>query len=185
MGNRPFAAKVNGSERKLAVVPDEERLLDLLRWRLDLKGTKEGCRTGDCGACTVLVDGKSVLSCLTLAHEVSGRTIETADWVAKESEGARRVAQAFASSGAVQCGYCTPGFVLAVEGLLRERAKSPPRSPEELAEELGGNLCRCTGYYSILRALVEVLSLPAESTVANSNFETVTGSPPASRRKKP
>ncbi len=183
MTGRSLSLKLNGETRAVEDVPEDERLLDLLRWRLGLKGVKEGCRTGDCGSCTVLVDGKSTLSCLMLAHEVQGRPVETPEHLVEHSEGARTVAEAFAASGAVQCGYCTPGFVVAVEALLRERKGELPRDPEELARELGGNLCRCTGYFGILRALSSLLqeTAPAGSTPPReaSHFEVVQGGPPA------
>ena len=146
---------VNGQRRRAPGVPDVERLLDTLRWRLGLKGTKEGCRTGDCGACTVLLDGRSVLSCLVLAREAKGRKVRTIEGLGRE-EAAQLVQRAFAESGAVQCGYCTPGFVVAVHGLLTEEGDPPSR--EAWVEELGGNLCRCTGYYGILRALDRILA---------------------------
>jgi aerobic carbon-monoxide dehydrogenase small subunit len=170
-------ASVNGQARDLASTPDDERLLDWLRWRLDLKGTKEGCRTGDCGACTVLLDGKSVLSCLTLAKEVEGRSVETIEHLTATDAG-RLVAEAFAVSGAVQCGYCTPGFVVAVAGLLRELPA--PVTPEQLERDLGGNLCRCTGYYGILRALAALLRARG-SGLPEARFQVVatSGSPPA------
>jgi aerobic-type carbon monoxide dehydrogenase small subunit (CoxS/CutS family) len=141
--------EVNGVPHPLEQVPDEERLLDTLRWRLKLKGTKEGCRTGDCGSCTVLVRGRSTLSCLTLTREVAEHPITTIEGIERVGEG-RRVAHAFTSAAAVQCGYCTPGFVVALTGLLAER---PAASAEELLSELQGNLCRCTGYASIARAV--------------------------------
>ena len=148
---------VNGEERTVEEVPPDLRLLDLLRWRLGLRGTKEGCRTGDCGACTVLLDGQSVLSCLLLAPEADRREIVTVEGLSR-SEAARKVQEAFAEAGAVQCGYCTPGFILAVHSLLRE---GPPEggtwTVEDLRADLGGNLCRCTGYYGILRALARIL----------------------------
>jgi aerobic-type carbon monoxide dehydrogenase small subunit (CoxS/CutS family) len=162
-----LTAVVNGQERDLSGVPDEERLLDWIRWRLDLKGTKEGCRSGDCGACSLLLDGKSVLSCLTLAKEVQGHRVETIEQLVTEESG-RLVAEAFARSGAVQCGYCTPGFVVALSSLLREGTLSA--SSEELARDLGGNLCRCTGYYGILRALASLLHERAQDLPA-SRFE--------------
>jgi carbon-monoxide dehydrogenase small subunit len=149
-GPPPVHLTVNGRNETLDGVPFEERLLDTLRWRLGLKGTKEGCRTGDCGACTVLVDGRSTLSCLTLAHEVDGESLTTIE-VGADDALVTQVRSAFEKAGALQCGYCTPGFVLAVAGLLRERGTSPPR--EELKDGLGGNLCRCTGYSAIVRAL--------------------------------
>jgi len=146
----PLRLTVNGRAASLPDVPGEERLLDTLRWRLGMKGTKEGCRTGDCGACTVLVDGASTLSCLTLAREVEGTAVTTVE-VGPEDEVVARVRAAFARVGALQCGYCTPGFVMAIAGLLRERGTSAPR--EEMLEALGGNLCRCTGYGAIVRAV--------------------------------
>jgi len=146
----PLRLTVNGRPALVPDVPGNERLLDTLRWRLGMKGTKEGCRTGDCGACTVLVDGESTLSCLTLAREVEGSSVTTVE-VGDEDEVVARVRAAFSAAGALQCGYCTPGFVMAVAGLLRERGTSARR--EEILEALGGNLCRCTGYVAIVRAV--------------------------------
>jgi aerobic-type carbon monoxide dehydrogenase small subunit (CoxS/CutS family) len=146
----PLALTVNGRARPLENVPESERLLDTIRWRLGLKGTKEGCRSGDCGACTVLVDGVSTLSCLTLSHEVNGSSLTTIEGMADDPVG-RAVQEAFDRTGALQCGYCTPGFVVALVGLLRERGRGAPA--EELLSDLGGNLCRCTGYLSIVRAV--------------------------------
>jgi aerobic carbon-monoxide dehydrogenase small subunit len=142
--------RVNGKPREIAGVPDDERLLDTLRWRLGLKGTKEGCRTGDCGACTVLVDGRSSLSCLTLTREVEGASVTTIEGTSDDPE-LRTVRAAFETAGALQCGYCTPGFVVALAGLLKERGRSAPVS--ELVDGLQGNLCRCTGYAAIVRAV--------------------------------
>lgn len=146
---------VNGRPLEMPEVPSSERLLDTLRWRLGLKGTKEGCRSGNCGACTVLVDGRSALSCLTLAHEVAESTITTIEGIADDPVG-ERVRAAFESVGALQCGYCTPGFVMALTGLLKERGHADPF--EELLDDLGGNLCRCTGYASIVRAAAALRS---------------------------
>jgi aerobic carbon-monoxide dehydrogenase small subunit len=146
----PLVLTVNGRPRPLEEVPASERLLDTVRWRLRLKGTKEGCRSGDCGACTVLVDGVSTLSCLTLTHEVEGSSLTTIEGIADDPVG-RAVQEAFERAGAIQCGYCTPGFVVALVGLLRERGQNAP--VEELLADLGGNLCRCTGYVSIARAV--------------------------------
>lgn len=148
---------VNGRPVELAAVPDDERLLDSLRWRLGMKGTKEGCRSGACGSCTVLVDGESTLSCLTLTKEVDGRSVTTIE-IGPEESVVARVRVAFEAAGALQCGYCTPGFVMALAGMIRERGSAASR--EELLEALGGNLCRCTGYASIVRA-VELLSAGA------------------------
>ncbi len=141
---------VDGAPADLAGMPDDERLLDTLRWRLGRKGTKEGCRTGDCGACTVLVDGRSTLACLTLTREVDGSDVTTIDGVARDAE-VSRVTRAFAEAGALQCGYCTPGFVVALAGLLKERGRAAPL--EELLDGLQGNLCRCTGYAAIVRGV--------------------------------
>ncbi|MCI4332028.1 MAG: (2Fe-2S)-binding protein [Thermoplasmata archaeon] len=145
------STRVNGAPVDLSEVPDDERLLDTLRWRLALRGTKEGCRTGDCGACTVLLDGRSALSCLTLTHEVEGASVTTVEAIANGRIG-EAVRDAFIAEGAAQCGYCTPGFVVALTGLLAERRASTPVS--DLLEEMGGNLCRCTGYGTIGRAIV-------------------------------
>jgi aerobic carbon-monoxide dehydrogenase small subunit len=142
--------RINGQRVRPEGLPDDERLLDTLRWRLGLKGTKEGCRTGDCGACTVLVDGASTLSCLTLTREVAGTSVTTIEGTATDPD-LQRVSAAFASAGALQCGYCTPGFVLALAGLLKERGRATPLP--ELLDGLQGNLCRCTGYATIVRAV--------------------------------
>ena len=153
MSDAPLELTVNGRAARIGDVPHAERLLDTLRWRLGLKGTKEGCRTGDCGACTVLVDGTTALSCLTLAHEVAGARVTTIEGVAEEPVG-RAVTAAFAKAGALQCGYCTPGFVVALTGLLLERGTAAPS--EELLDGVQGNLCRCTGYAAIVRAIERV-----------------------------
>jgi len=149
----PWRGTVNGERRALEDVPDSERLLDTIRWRLGLKGTKEGCRSGECGACTVLVDDVSTLSCLTLAHEVDGASLTTVEGVAHDPVG-RSVQDTFARAGALQCGYCTPGFVVALVGLIKERGRAAPT--EELIADLSGNLCRCTGYLAIARAVASL-----------------------------
>ncbi|HYK92813.1 MAG TPA: 2Fe-2S iron-sulfur cluster-binding protein [Thermoplasmata archaeon] len=156
--SRAWRGTVNGRPVERGDIPDDERLLDTLRWRLGLKGTKEGCRSGDCGACTVLVSDRSTLSCLALTHEVDGERIVTIEGAEGDAVVAK-VQAAFASAQAVQCGYCTPGFVLALAGLLKERPPATPAS--ELLEDLQGNLCRCTGYAAIQRA---VRSLTTEGT---------------------
>ncbi len=142
--------RVNGRAVDLEEVPVEERLLDTLRWRLGLKGTKDGCRSGACGACTVLLDGRTALSCLALTHELEGSEVLTVESLSSTPVG-RRVERAFVEEGALQCGYCTPGFVVALTGLLEEHGSSVPTTT--LLEELGTNLCRCTGYRSIVRAV--------------------------------
>lgn len=142
--------RVNGRDVALEEVPGDERLLDTLRWRLGLKGTKEGCRTGGCGACTVLVDGRTTLSCLALTQEFEGRSVTTVEAVGTTPVG-DAVQRAFVAEAGLQCGYCTPGFVVALAGLLDELG--PEVAKETLMAELGTNLCRCTGYRSIERAV--------------------------------
>jgi len=145
--------KVNGETRDV-VVPVQKTLLEVLREDLNLTGTKHGCELGECGTCTVLVDGEPVLSCLVLPVEVQGREIKTVEGMA---EGGRLhpLQQAFAELGAAQCGYCTPGILLTAEALLEANA-TPSR--DEVKEGLAGNLCRCTGYTKILDA-VELAAL--------------------------
>lgn len=145
-----FRLTVNGRPTAPPPFPDDEKLLDTLRWRLGLKGTKEGCRTGDCGACTVLVDGRSTLACLTLTREVEGSEVTTIEGIGLDPVGAR-VQAAFLTENALQCGYCTPGFIVALTSLLKE--ERPGVETPALLEELQGNLCRCTGYQSIARAV--------------------------------
>ena len=150
MNEGPLAFTLNGKPRRFERVPDAERLLDTLRWRAGLKGTKEGCRTGGCGACTVLVNGEPTLSCLVLSHEVAQEKVTTIEGLSTEKVG-RRVIEAFAEAGAVQCGYCTPGFVVALAAQLG--SGTPPPSVGTLLEGLEGNLCRCTGYCAIRKAV--------------------------------
>lgn len=143
----PIMLRVNGEVHAL-IAPVWKTLLEVLREDLGLTGTKHGCELGECGACTVLIDGALVLSCLVLAVEVGDRDITTIEGLA---DGALHpVQQAFVDSGALQCGYCTPGFVLAAVALLDHNA-SPTRA--EIADALSGNLCRCTGYQRIIDAV--------------------------------
>ena len=141
--------QVNGEPVELAV-PPHKTLLEVLREDLGLTGTKHGCELGECGTCTVLVDGEPVLSCLALPIELEGRDIQTVEGLAGEQAGAHPLQKAFAELGAAQCGYCTPGILLAAKSLL-ERNPKPTR--EEIKEALAGNLCRCTGYIQILDAV--------------------------------
>jgi carbon-monoxide dehydrogenase small subunit len=140
---------LNGKPVSLETAPDR-RVVDLLREELGLTGTKECCGSGECGACTILVDGESRLSCLMLAAQLTGRSVTTIEGVADE-EGMDIVQRAFVEQGAVQCGFCTPGMVLATLDLLR-RIPDPTR--EEVRRELSGNLCRCTGYQKIVDAVM-------------------------------
>jgi len=140
--------KVNGRSYPLSVRPNEI-LLNVLRDRLGLPGTKYGCGIGECGACTVLLDGRAVLSCQTLAFTADGREITTIEGLERDGK-LDPVQQAFIDEGAVQCGYCTPGMVLSAKALLD---RIPDPSYEQLKQAIRGNLCRCTGYTNILRAI--------------------------------
>ena len=142
--------RVNGRGRELLVKP-YATLLEVLREDLRLTGTKHGCETGECGACTVLVDGVPKLSCVVLPAQVEGAEVTTIEGVAQGST-LHPVQQAFMDRGAVQCGYCTPGMVLAAKALLDA---NPAPSPGEIKEALAGNLCRCTGFGSIVEAVQE------------------------------
>ena len=143
-----IALSVNDQPHEL-LVPVHKTLLEVLREDLGLTGTKHGCELGECGTCTVLVDGEPVLSCLALPVELEGRRITTVEGLA---EGGRLhpLQQAFAELGAAQCGYCTPGVLLTAQALLAAEAL-PPR--DRIREALAGNLCRCTGYTKILEAV--------------------------------
>jgi carbon-monoxide dehydrogenase small subunit len=139
--------RVNGEEREVAF-PAHETLLEVLRERLGLTGTKHGCELGECGTCTVLVDGTPVLSCLVLGLTAAGREVTTVEGMACGPE-LHPLQEAFVALGAAQCGYCTPGFLLTAKALLEEE---PDPSRERLKEALAGNLCRCTGYLKIYEA---------------------------------
>jgi aerobic-type carbon monoxide dehydrogenase small subunit (CoxS/CutS family) len=143
-----IALTVNDESRE-ALAPVHKTLLEVLREDLGLTGTKHGCELGECGTCTVLVDGEPVLSCLVLPVEVEGRRITTVEGMAQGGR-LHPLQQAFAELGAAQCGYCTPGILLTATALLAERP-SPTR--QEVKEALAGNLCRCTGYTKILDAI--------------------------------
>jgi carbon-monoxide dehydrogenase small subunit len=145
---RLIALRVNGKEFELAVKPNQT-LAEMLRYELGLTGTKIGCGVGDCGTCTVIMNGRPVNSCLVLAVQANGKEILTIEGVATE-EGLHPIQQAFVEQGAVQCGFCTPGMVLSAKNLLDRNAK-PDES--EIRSALSGNLCRCTGYQKIVEAI--------------------------------
>jgi len=140
--------EINGRRRD-DVIADALLLIDYLRDRLGLTGTKRGCDGGECGACTVLIDGAPRLACLTLAASCEGRAIETIEGQAADGQ-LSALQRAFHEKLGTQCGFCTPGMIMAAEALLRRR---PQPSEDEIREALGGNLCRCTGYVKIVEAV--------------------------------
>jgi len=142
--------RVNGETCELAVEP-QRTLLEVLREDLGLTGAKEACGTGECGACTVLIDGKPILSCLRLAIEAQGWEITTIEGLAN-GEKLHPLQKAFIQYGAIQCGYCTSGMILNAKSILDE---NPKPSKEEILKGLEGNLCRCTGYNKIVEAIIE------------------------------
>ena len=139
---------VNGESRTVAFAV-HHTLLEVLREELGLTGTKHGCELGECGTCTVLIDGQPVLSCLALAAEMEGRAIETVEGLQLGNE-LHPLQSAFADLGAAQCGYCTPGILMTAKALL---AENPSPGRQEIRDALAGNLCRCTGYIKILEAV--------------------------------
>ena len=141
--------QVNGETHTLSVKPNLT-LLDLLRGKLGLTGTKKGCELGDCGACTVMLNGKTVNSCLVLAVEAEGKEVLTIEGVSSGPV-LHPIQQAFIDHGAIQCGYCTPGMILSAKALLD---RNPAPTEEEVKEAIGGNLCRCTGYIQIVEAIM-------------------------------
>jgi carbon-monoxide dehydrogenase small subunit len=143
---------VNGETRSLDV-PAYATLLDVLRDGLALTGTKEGCNEGECGACTVLLDGQAVDSCLVIAHAAAGSEIRTVEDLAGPDGSLSALQRAFVDAGAVQCGFCTPGFLVTLTALLEE---NPDPSEDEIRVAVAGNICRCTGYTQIVQAVQTV-----------------------------
>ena len=141
---------LNGRETCLEIQP-EMRLIDLLRDQLGLTGSKEGCGEGECGACTVIMDGKAVHSCLVLALQIRGREIITIEGLAKNGD-LDRIQAAFINNGAVQCGYCTPGMIMSAKVLLMQ---NPHPTDDQIRTAIAGNICRCTGYSKIIAAIGE------------------------------
>jgi len=150
MTNHKITITVNG-QTETHQVPSNMTLLHLLREQMGLTGTKNGCEAGECGACTVLVEGEPVNSCLVLAVELDGREITTIEGLASNGK-LTPLQQAFADLNAVQCGYCTPGVLLAATALLR---RNPKPTEEDIQRALVGNLCRCTGYQRIIDAIIQ------------------------------
>ena len=148
MKQKPVKFVLNGEEVEVTV-PPALTLLEVLRDVLHKTGTKDGCSDGDCGACTVLLDGNPVHSCLTLIAQVEGRSVTTVEGLVKDNE-PDPIQKAYAETGAIQCGYCIPGFIMATKALLM---KNPSPSDEDILEWLRGNLCRCTGYVKIIQAV--------------------------------
>jgi len=141
--------KINGDDRDI-MVEDHRSLLDALREEVGLTGTKKGCDVGDCGACTVVVDGKPVNACMMLAVEANGKTIETVEGLQKSVDVLHPLQEAFMEHGASQCGFCTPGILMMAKQLLSE---NPNPSDEDIRFGLSGNICRCTGYTKIFDAI--------------------------------
>jgi carbon-monoxide dehydrogenase small subunit len=161
---------VNGEPHEVAFAP-HKTLLEVLREELNLTGTKHGCELGECGACTVQVDGTPVLSCLLLAVEAVGKQVRTVEGLARGPE-LNELQHAFADLGAAQCGYCTPGILMTADALLRD---NPRPTREQIKQCLAGNLCRCTGYLKIFEA-VELAAARCRGEQAQPSKESIHGS---------
>ena len=148
MKNVKVSFVINGKKEEREIPPNIS-LLELLRDHLGLTGAKKGCEIGECGACTVILDGRPVYACLVLAPKVDGKEIITIEGIGEEGK-LHPVQKAFLTHGAVQCGFCTPGMILAAKALLDEK---PNPSREEIEDAISGNLCRCTGYLQIVEAV--------------------------------
>src|SRR3990172_3103018 len=160
---------VNGQRYRVAV-ENGDTLLDSLRDKLRLTGTKKGCNVGDCGACTVLVGGLAMNSCLLLAAELEGKSITTIEGLAPNGE-LTPLQKAFVAEGGIQCGFCTPGMVMSATALLEE---NPSPTQDEIKEALSGNLCRCTGYSGILRAVKRCENYRHDGSCAKAHHVLIT-----------
>lgn len=152
LGKMQIHIQVNERDYDLLVAPDRT-LLDILRNELHMTGTKQGCDDANCGACTVIMDGKAVKSCITLITQAAGKSIQTIEGLSRFEDGKEKlhpIQQAFIEHGAIQCGFCTPGMIMASKALLDE---SPDADEEAIREGLHGNMCRCTGYVNIVKAV--------------------------------
>jgi aerobic carbon-monoxide dehydrogenase small subunit len=150
---KEITLKVNGNNYKMNV-DTRMTLLEAIRDKIGLTGTKEGCSVGECGTCTVLMDGKPIYSCLMLAVDAEGKEILTIEGLA-DSDGLNPIQKSFIDHGAVQCGFCTPGMILTAKALLDE---NPNPTEEEIKKAISGNLCRCTGYSKIVEAIASLSS---------------------------
>jgi len=164
---------INGDKYSIAVEP-WRTLAEVLREDLNLIGTKIGCETGDCGACTVLINGQSVTSCLTLAVESDGKEITTIEGLSTKGDVLHPIQEAFVEQGAIQCGYCTPGMILSAKYLLD---KNPEPTESQIRQALSGNLCRCTGYNRIVKAVMaaskkmKLEPRPSRASVSNEESD--------------
>lgn len=156
--SREIAFVFNGNKMKM-VIEDHWTLLHLIREELGYTGTKEGCGSGECGACTVIVDGDAVNSCLYLAAEIDGKDLMTIEGLTSADGTLHPIQQAFVDHGGIQCGYCSPGMILSAKALLNE---NPNANEEEIKEAIAGNICRCTGYIQIIDSIKAVSGSKAE-----------------------
>ncbi|MCA9650285.1 MAG: (2Fe-2S)-binding protein [Myxococcales bacterium] len=169
-----LSLRINGEPVQVAVQP-HHTLLEVLRYQLDLIGTKQGCDKGDCGACTVQIDGEPQLSCLTLALHAEGRELTTVEGLAASRGGVHPLQDAFDRWDAAQCGFCTPGILMSAEALLRKHGEV---TPAQVREALAGNLCRCTGYTKIIDAVVDA----SRRVVAEGDAKSAAEAAPRRRR---
>jgi carbon-monoxide dehydrogenase small subunit len=165
---RKIKLLVNGTLHKIEVFP-WSTLLGVLRENLALTGTKHGCDMGSCGACTVIMDGKTVLSCLTLAVDAQGKEITTIEGLAQGTK-LHPLQEAFINYGGIQCGFCTPGMILSAKVLLDQK---PKPTAEEVKKAIGGNLCRCTGYMKIIEAILKGATIQSEMYLEGAKGEGI------------
>lgn len=159
MAHHTITLTVNGSP-EVVTVPSHMTLLEMIREELALTGTKNGCASGECGACTVMLNGEPVNSCMVLAVEADGASVTTVEGLAHDHQ-LDPLQEAFAESGAVQCGFCTPGMLISSKALL---LRTPDPSDDEIREALVGNLCRCTGYVRIVDGVKQAVKIAAETS---------------------